>query len=208
MPYSIWMNRIQRFLYDVVEPYLRIFRRFIPPLAPLDISPIVAIFALWIVSGLVIRLLGQLDWMGLAPTEIGTSRSRGLRGYRRGAVERLLDEIADSYENVWRDRASLGPGRAPRGGAQRHRELESLLRKTLVSAEAAADEQREQARRNAEPRRRRGAAEARRITFAATAERERLLKDIRRLRELLRTALATVDETEGADEIPDEAAAA
>lgn len=60
MPYSIWMNRIQRFLYDVVEPYLRIFRRFIPQLGPLDISPIVAIFVLWIVSGLVIRLLGEL----------------------------------------------------------------------------------------------------------------------------------------------------
>jgi YggT family protein len=59
LPYSIWMNRIQRFLYDVVEPYLRIFRRFIPPLGPLDISPIVAIFVLWIVSGLVIRLLGE-----------------------------------------------------------------------------------------------------------------------------------------------------
>jgi YggT family protein len=59
MPYSIWMQRIQRFLYDVVEPYLRIFRRFIPPLGPLDISPIVAIFVLWIVSGLVIRVLGE-----------------------------------------------------------------------------------------------------------------------------------------------------
>ena len=60
MPYSIWTNRIQRFLYDVVEPYLRIFRRFIPPLGPLDISPVVGILALWIVSGLVIRILGQL----------------------------------------------------------------------------------------------------------------------------------------------------
>jgi uncharacterized protein YggT (Ycf19 family) len=60
MPYSIWGNRIQRFLYDVVDPYLRIFRRVIPPLGPLDISPIVAIFALWIVSGIVIRLLGAL----------------------------------------------------------------------------------------------------------------------------------------------------
>ncbi|HET9322536.1 MAG TPA: YggT family protein [Gaiellaceae bacterium] len=59
LPYSIWLNRIQRFLYDVVEPYLRIFRRFIPPLGPLDISPIVAIFVLWIVSGLVIRILGE-----------------------------------------------------------------------------------------------------------------------------------------------------
>jgi YggT family protein len=59
MPYSIWMQRIQRFLYDVVEPYLRIFRRFIPPLGPLDLSPIIAIFVLWIVSGLVIRILGE-----------------------------------------------------------------------------------------------------------------------------------------------------
>lgn len=59
MPYSIWGNRIQRFLSDVVEPYLRIFRRFIPPLGPIDISPIVAIFVLWIVSGLVIRVLGE-----------------------------------------------------------------------------------------------------------------------------------------------------
>ena len=59
MPYSIWMNRIQRFLYDVVEPYLRIFRRFIPPLGPIDISPIVAILVLWIVSGIVIRILGE-----------------------------------------------------------------------------------------------------------------------------------------------------
>ena len=60
MPYSVWGNRIQRFLYDVVDPYLRIFRRFIPPLGPLDISPVVAIFALWILSGIVIRLLGEL----------------------------------------------------------------------------------------------------------------------------------------------------
>ncbi len=61
LPYSIWMNRIQRFLYDVCEPYLRIFRRFIPPLGPLDISPIVAIFALWIASQLVIALLENFD---------------------------------------------------------------------------------------------------------------------------------------------------
>ena len=60
LPYSIWLNRFQRFLYDVVEPYLRIFRRFIPPFGPLDLSPIVAILALWIVSGLVIRILGEL----------------------------------------------------------------------------------------------------------------------------------------------------
>ena len=46
-------------VYTVTDPPIKLFRRFIPPLGPLDISPIVAIFVLWIVSGLVIRILGQ-----------------------------------------------------------------------------------------------------------------------------------------------------
>ena len=152
--------------------------------------------------------------MGLAPTEIRhVPIPRGLRGYRRGAVEQLLDEIADSYEDVWRDRADLADRvEHLEEELQRHRELESLLRRTLVSAEAAAEEQREQARRNAELVVAEAHAEARRITFDAAAERERLLQDVRRLRELLRTALATVEEVESddeqPDEIPDEAAAA
>ena len=37
LPYSPWLNRIQRFLYDVCEPYLRLFRRILPPLGPLDL---------------------------------------------------------------------------------------------------------------------------------------------------------------------------
>jgi YggT family protein len=46
LPYSPTLNRIQRFLYDVCEPYLRIFRRFLPPFGPLDLSPIVGVFTL------------------------------------------------------------------------------------------------------------------------------------------------------------------
>jgi cell division initiation protein len=152
--------------------------------------------------------------MGLAPTEIRhIPIPRGLRGYRRGAVERLLDEIADSYEDVWRDRAEMADRiEHLEEELQRHRELEALLRQTLVSAEAAAEEQREQARRSAELVVAEAHAEARRVTFAATAEKERLLADVRRVRELLRTALASVEEVDGGDEvpddIPDEAAAA
>jgi cell division initiation protein len=152
--------------------------------------------------------------MGLAPTEIRhIPIPRGFRGYRRGAVERLLDEIADSYEDVWRDRAEMADRiEYLEEELQRHRELEALLRQTLVSAEAAAEDQREQARRGAELVVAEAHAEARRITFAATAEKERLLADVRRVRELLRTALASVEEVDGGDEvpddIPDEAAAA
>ena len=61
LPYSIWLNRIQRFLYDVVDPYLRLFRRLLPPFGPLDLSPIVAIITLWVASQVVVNLLGRLD---------------------------------------------------------------------------------------------------------------------------------------------------
>ncbi|NUT56702.1 MAG: YggT family protein [Thermoleophilia bacterium] len=60
LPYSPWLNRIQRFLYDVCDPYLRLFRRFLPPLGPLDLSPMVAIFVLLIVQNVLVSLLRQL----------------------------------------------------------------------------------------------------------------------------------------------------
>ena len=60
LPYSPWLNRVQRFLYDVCDPYLRIFRRFIPPLGPLDLSPIIAIFALFLINRLIQTLLDRL----------------------------------------------------------------------------------------------------------------------------------------------------
>jgi uncharacterized protein YggT (Ycf19 family) len=57
VPYSRWSSAILGFLRDVCEPYLRIFRRFIPALGPLDLSPIVAILVLQIVGGIVVRLI-------------------------------------------------------------------------------------------------------------------------------------------------------
>ena len=140
--------------------------------------------------------------MGMTPVEIRhVPIRRGLWGYRRAAVEHLLDDVAESFEEVWRERADFADRiEHLENELQRHRELETLLRKTLVSAEAAAQEQREGARRDAERIVAEAHAEARRITFAATAERERLENDIRRLRELLRSALASVEEIDGADE--------
>ncbi len=43
LPYSL--NPIQRFLHDVCEPYLRLWRRILPSFGPLDFSPMVAIIA-------------------------------------------------------------------------------------------------------------------------------------------------------------------
>ena len=58
LPYSIWLNRIQRFLYDVTEPYLRLFRRVLPAAGPLDFSPMLAVIVLWVVEHAVVRILG------------------------------------------------------------------------------------------------------------------------------------------------------
>ena len=61
LPYQPWLNRAQRFLYDVCDPYLRIFRRFVPSLGPLDLSPMVAILTLvviqWLLDSLIVALL-------------------------------------------------------------------------------------------------------------------------------------------------------
>jgi uncharacterized protein YggT (Ycf19 family) len=60
MPYSPWLNRIQRFLYDVCEPYLRIFRRFVPQIGPLDLSPMVAVLVLLFAQQLFNALLDAI----------------------------------------------------------------------------------------------------------------------------------------------------
>ena len=57
IPYSRWSSAVLGFLRDVSEPYLSIFRRFIPPIGPIDISPIVAILVLQLVGGLIIALI-------------------------------------------------------------------------------------------------------------------------------------------------------
>jgi uncharacterized protein YggT (Ycf19 family) len=59
LPYSPWLNRIQRFLYDVSEPYLRLFRRVLPSMGPLDLSPMIGIIVLWLIDRVLIRILDQ-----------------------------------------------------------------------------------------------------------------------------------------------------
>jgi YggT family protein len=51
-----WMNQIAAFLSPITDPYLNIFRSFIPPLGGLDLSPILAIILLQFVSELFLSL--------------------------------------------------------------------------------------------------------------------------------------------------------
>jgi cell division initiation protein len=134
--------------------------------------------------------------MPLTPVEIRHLELRRtfLRGYRHKAVDHLLTEIADSFEEVWRERADLADRLDELElEASKHRELEALLRSTLVSAERAAHEMKEQARRESDLIVQEAHAEGRRVTRAAAAEKQRLEEDARKIRALLRTALESLD---------------
>jgi cell division initiation protein len=138
------------------------------------------------------------DVMTITPVELHhIGLKRGLLGYRRGPVDELILEIADSFEEVWRQRADYADRiEHLEGELSRHRDLESLLRTTLVSAERSAHELKDQAKREAELVVGEAHAEAREVTRAAAAERERLLAEARKVRALLEAALDAVDDAD------------
>ncbi|HET7428483.1 MAG TPA: YggT family protein [Gaiellales bacterium] len=59
LPYNVWIGRVRTFLHDTVEPYLGIFRRIIPPLGGLDLSPIVALIVLQLIYRVIATILNQ-----------------------------------------------------------------------------------------------------------------------------------------------------
>ncbi|HZT93690.1 MAG TPA: DivIVA domain-containing protein [Gaiellaceae bacterium] len=144
--------------------------------------------------------------MALTPVEIRhlTPQRTIFRSYRAAATDKLLEEIAASFEDVWRERADLADKvEQLEGDLVRFRQLESLLRTTLVSAEQASAQMRDQARREAELILSEAHAEAREIQRRSLAENERLEHESRRLRAQLRDALSALGEPDAAaDEEP------
>jgi len=132
--------------------------------------------------------------MAMTPVEIRhVQLGRSFRGYRHEQVNRLLTDVADSFEDVWRERADLADRvEQLELDLVRHKELEGLLRTTLISAESAAQQLREQARKDAELIVGEAHAEARAIARRASAEKERLDTELRRIKSLLRSALASL----------------
>jgi YggT family protein len=59
LPYSPWLNRIQRFLYDVCDPYLRLWRRILPSFGPLDLSPAIGVAFLFIFQAVLNNILNR-----------------------------------------------------------------------------------------------------------------------------------------------------
>jgi cell division initiation protein len=141
--------------------------------------------------------------MPLTPVEIRhiDLRRAWFRGYRKPGVDALLTEIADSFEEVWRERADLADRiEELDADAAKHRELEALLRSTLVSAERAAQDMKEQARRESDLIVQEAHAESRRVTRETAAEKRRLEEDMVKIRAQLRAALDSLGERPGEKE--------
>ena len=122
LPYSLWLNRIQRFLYDVCDPYLRLWRRILPTFGPLDLSPVVGVASLYILESRQHPQTGcteRGDCMTLTPVEIRHRQTRQeLR--RRLHRERPIDRLAGRdrrqlRRRLARARRPRGQGRAARG---------------------------------------------------------------------------------------------
>jgi cell division initiation protein len=119
------------------------------------------------------------------------------RGYKRDEVETLLEEVADSFEEVWRERADLADKvEELQKEYSELKDREQLLATTLVSAEKAAADAKENAQKQAEVIVAEAHTEARSITRSAQGERERLFAEVRRIEALLRSALGIVQEAD------------
>src|SRR5262245_20617772 len=136
--------------------------------------------------------------MSYSPVEIRHVHfRRSLFGYRRGTVDTALAEIASSYEAVWQER--MDPSERVDGlerDVSRHREVEELMRTTLLTAERASQDMRDDARREAATIVEEAHREARSITNEARRERELLLVAARRVRTLLTAALDAVEDAD------------
>ena len=54
-PYSRTIDAVLAFLRDICEPFLRIFRRFAPRLGAFDLTPMLAIFSLYLINIIVVQ---------------------------------------------------------------------------------------------------------------------------------------------------------
>jgi cell division initiation protein len=147
--------------------------------------------------------------MSLTPVEIRHVKPSKtfIGGYEKNEIDSLLDEIVVSFEDVWRERADLADKvEELQSDLGRFRELEALLRTTLISAERAAVGLKEQAAKEADLILEEARNEARAITRTARSDHDRLLIEVRRMRSLLQAALSLVDDAPPEDVAEAEAA--
>ena len=122
---------------------------------------------------------------------------RRFLGYKRSEVDQLLEDVAESFEEVWRERGELADKLEDAEKILDDvKQREALLASTLVAAERTAVEAIERAKREAEIIVAEAHQESRSITRSAQNERERLFNEARRVETLLRSALSMVEESQ------------
>jgi cell division initiation protein len=121
--------------------------------------------------------------MSITPVEVRHAQlSRSLLGYSRRGTDNLLEAIAQSYEQTWWERADLRDEvERLQSELARFKDMERLLRDTMMSAERAAEDLRSQSRREYDMLLQEARLKAREIVLEAEAERERTRGEIRRL---------------------------
>jgi cell division initiation protein len=141
--------------------------------------------------------------MRYTPVELRHLRiGRAVLGYNRDEANRILEDVADSFEDVWRDRGELTDKLEEiEKQLAEHKQRETLLANTLISAERAASEAKELAKREAEVILAEAHQEARSIIRTAQTERERLFAEARRVEALLRSALGVIEESQADGEL-------
>jgi cell division septum initiation protein DivIVA len=117
-------------------------------------------------------------------------------GYERAEADKLVEDVADSFEEVWRERGELADKLEDVEQMLADvKQREALLTSTLVAAEKTAAQAIEAAKREAEVIVAEAHQESRSIMRSAQNERERLFAEARRVETLLRSALGLVEET-------------
>lgn len=135
--------------------------------------------------------------MPYSPVELRHVRlARELFGFNRDETKKVLEEVADSFEEVWRERGELADKIDDlQRQLEQYQQREELLSNTLLAAERSATDAKDAARREAELIIAEAHQEARYLTRNAQRERERLVTEARRVESLLRSALELVSDS-------------
>ena len=90
--------------------------------------------------------------MKLTPMDINNKEfKRGLRGYNAEEVDEFLDEVIENYEELFKENAKMKERlSAANEKIAQNEKIESTIQNTLVLAQQAADQAKENAQREAE----------------------------------------------------------
>lgn len=154
--------------------------------------------------------------MKLTPLDIRHKEfKRGMRGYADVEVDEFLDQIADEYERLFKENIDLQDRvESLEEKVAGYRRIEETLQKTLVNAQASAEEQKQNANKQAQLVLQDAELKARQLVNEAYSERQAIEQSMAKLRsaeedfrfkfrQLLDGYLRQLQDTpEGADEAP------